>query len=195
MADQSFNCGDEIPKTLQPLKDEALKYDDFKEFSGDYSWNLMRGKYWHITDNPNFELKKDYSPRDLSSMAGGYEGPPGLMVSYTPEVWREYFANRKYAVSVDLSKAQKNKDYTIVNRGFGHEIFISNLDKIEVSKPILIESAMRDQRRYQERIPNSPQDLCCLWKLAKLETKELSKEEKLEQFRKAVAWCKETQWK
>ena len=150
-----------IPTSLKPLAKEARKYDNFDEFSSDYSIDLIRGRYWHITDNPNFSIRK-VAPRDLSSMAMGGT-TPGLMVSYTPEVWRVYFPDRKYAAEIDLSRAYKNKDFTIVNRGFGHEIFIHNLDKVSVIKIIPIQRAIREGDRYNRIIPQSKEALRDFW--------------------------------
>jgi len=150
---------------LKPLAMEAIKYSEFAEFSDDYSFNLMRGRYWHITDNPQFSIEA-ISPSDLSSMAGHYVSPPGLMVSYTPELWYEYFPRRKYAAEIDLSRAYKNKDFTIVNRGFGHEIFVHNLDSISVVKVTPIENAIRTSHQYNKRIPQSKEELRIFWEVA-----------------------------
>lgn len=159
-----------IPSELEPLAQEARKYDDFKEFSDDYSFNLMRGRYWHITDDPNLKLKKEYAPRDLSSMSVSFTGmEPGLMVSYTPEVWSEYFPNRQYAVEVRFPEAVKSEGYTIVNRGFGHEIFIRHLDKVKIGKIIPLKQAIKESDEYNKIIPQSKEKLRSFWELARKE--------------------------
>jgi len=157
-----------IPPELEPLAEEARKYDDFQKFSDDYSFRQMRGRYWHITEDPHFKLKKEYAPRDLSSLSMSFTGiEPGLMVSYTPDVWSEYFPGRKYAVEVRFPEAKKSKDYTIVERGFGHEIFIRNLDKVEVGEIIPIEEAIREEEQYNKIIPQSKEKLKSFWEVAK----------------------------
>jgi len=88
------------------------------------------------------------------------------MVSYTPEVWSEYFPNRKYAVEVRFPEAVKDKDYTIVNRGFGHEIFIRNLDKVKIGKIISLQQAIRQSDEYNKIIPQSKEELKSFWEAA-----------------------------
>ena len=149
----------EVSDRRLSLKREAQKYDDFEEFSRDYSWNLMRGRYWHVTSDPNFKLKKEYAPCDASSLAAGPGGTCGLMVSYTPEVWAAYFPKREYAAEIDLSGACKGVDYMIVDRGFGHEIFVSNIDKVKVVSVVPLEEAVRESDRYNESIPQSEEAL------------------------------------
>lgn len=158
---------DTIQELLKPLADEAKKYSDFKEFSHDYSLKCIRGKYYHLTEDPNFKLKKSYSPRDLSSLSAGYSGTPGLMITCDLELWSEYFPKRKYAVIVDMSKAIKGKDFIVVERGFGHEIFVHNLDIIKVGKPMTLREAIKDMREFDAVIPNSELKLKRFWEKAR----------------------------
>lgn len=153
----------DISKSLKPLGFEVCKYDDFEKYSGQYSWNLMRGRYWHITDDPNFTIK-NIVPRDLSSMGSG-GGPPGLMVSYTPSLWHSMFEKRKYAAEIDLSKAIEGRDFTNVNRGFGHEIFINNLGTVSVKRVTTVKNAVRAENEYNRKIPQSEDALCEFWNI------------------------------
>ena len=138
------------------LADEARKYPTAEDFCNAFSYDVMRGRYWHITDDPEFEIK-DISPRDLSTASAG-GGSHGLMVTSTPEVWRPTFSRREFMAEIDMSAAVPKNDYTIVNRGFGHEVFVHNLDTVSVKnvKPIAV--GMRDaaahHRRMRDRIPS-----------------------------------------
>jgi len=155
-----------IPRKLWPLALEAEKYDNFEKFSQNYSVNLMRGRYWHITDDKNFDLK-EVGPRDLSSLASGEPGEVGLMVSYTPGLWRTYFPKRKFAVEIDLSDAKEHIDYSLVARGFGHEIFVNNLRKIKIGNVVSIQSAIKASNNYNSIIPQNKEDLYELWQIAR----------------------------
>jgi len=153
-----------IPRRLESLAAEACKYDSFEDFSRAFSFGLMRGQYWHVTDDPNFSIRR-IAPRDLSSLSHGEGGEVGLMVSYTPELWASYFPNRRFAAEIDLSRAVPGRDYVLVNRGFGHEVFVKNLDAVRVKRVVPVSTAIRASRYYNEEVvPQSEDKLFDLWR-------------------------------
>jgi len=134
----------------EPLAQEARKYKSAEEFSKAWDIDGMRGRYWHITDSPNFKISKDISPKDATSIGMGQKGGEGLIVSSVPSQWLPYARNRKYISEIDLSKAKPNVDYTIVNRGFGQEVFIKNLDAVSVKSTKPIKQGMADVRNWEK---------------------------------------------
>jgi len=149
-----------------PLVAEAKKYATAKEFCHAFSIDNMHGRYWHITDKPDFSIKR-LSPRDLSTLAGGGTGELGLMVSSNPEHWQDVFPSRRHIAEIDLSKAKPDKDYNIVRRGFGHEVFVKNLDAVSVKKVYPIKKGMAEYRRYFKQVStlmDSQQKCEGLWK-------------------------------
>jgi len=137
-------------KGVEPLAQEARKYKSAEEFSKAWDIDGMRGRYWHITDSPNFKISKDISPKDATSIGMGQKGGEGLIVSSVPSQWLPYARNRKYISEIDLSKAKPNVDYTIVNRGFGQEVFIKNLDAVSVKSTKPIKQGMADVRNWEK---------------------------------------------
>lgn len=148
---------------LDLLAAEARKYSSFGEFESAYSLHCMRGQYWHVTDDSNFSVKA-VAPRDLSSMGSGRGASVGLMVSCDPQLWFHYFSSRRFAAQIDLSRALPDRDYSIVDRGFGHEVFVRNLDVVSVVRVVPVESAIRSARYYNdEAIPQSKEALFDFW--------------------------------
>jgi len=136
-----------IPKSLESLAMDAKKYDKFEDFLRAYAVEGMHGRYWHITKDSNFSIK-EVSPRDLSTLAFGDDSYIGLMVTANPRHWRDIFKERKYVAEIDLSGAIPDKDYNIVNRGFGNEVFITNLKAVKVKKVYPIKEGMKEYSRY-----------------------------------------------
>ena len=164
---------------LDLLAAEARKYSSFEEFSKAYSLDCMRGQYWHVTDDPNFSIKRVH-PSDLSTLSPSGRSPEvGLMVSCDPALWHAVFSERRFAAQIDLSRAfpvpsrpyvsshnglYRSGDYQIVDRGFGHEVFVNNLDAVSVIRVVSIGSALRSARYYNEvAIPQSRDDLFDFW--------------------------------
>jgi len=153
---------------LSPLEKEALKYSEFEEFSKDYSLNQMYGRYWHFTDNPEFKLNKNYMPTDNASGSKGkvIDSGGGFMVTSIPSQWGKasgQLSDRPYAVEVDISELIKNKDFVIVNRGFGQELFIKNLDNLKVSSLMPYKKAMSQASSYIRKLPQSKNELYKIW--------------------------------
>ena len=160
-----------ISTELEPLAQEARKYDSFDKFEKDFSINLAHGLYWHVTDSPDFEIKKGFVPADAVSSGSGKGMQAGLMASNNPEYWYDELGNtRKYAAELDLSNAIPGKDYTFVNRGFGQEIFINNPEAVKVKKTIPIEQAINEFQDYYKILPASKEELQQFYNKAKSQT-------------------------
>lgn len=157
-----------IPKILLPLVAEARKYPTPQEFSHAFSLDIMHGRYYHITHDQNFTIK-EIAPMDASSMVG-QSMDVGLMVSSTPHCWKDgYCSKRGYIAEIDLSRAKPEIDYTIVNRGFGQEIFIHNLKSVTVKNVLPIKKGMVEVNRYHRAIEEnvgSERKAFALWRKA-----------------------------
>lgn len=146
------------PQSLKGLAAEALKTDTLEEFEKDYLVQIKHGTYWHITDNPNFQINPNLGPRDMSSMAAGEMTKGALMVTSHLENWVSEYPDRKYAAEIDMSNVDR-KDYYQVKRGFGNEFFITNPTQAKVVRVVPIQQALRINRYRHGKIPNSYEDL------------------------------------
>src|SRR5690606_37977846 len=73
---------------LYGLKQRALRFDNFKDFSHDYSISVNHGIYYHLTDNPDWTYRTDIGSRDMSSIAGGQIlDPCSFMVAADLDYW------------------------------------------------------------------------------------------------------------
>ncbi len=151
---------------LKGLAAEAKKYDTPEEFEKDFLVHIKHGKYWHITDNPNFKIDSLKGPRDMSSIASGQMEPGKLMITSHLEHWTENYPNRKYAAMIDMSDVHKSH-YWQVKRGFGNEFWVEHPDKAKVMKVLPIHKALSLDRRMHKTLAKhilSSQDLHHFWK-------------------------------
>jgi len=143
----------QYPKELDPLAKEAIKYDSFEEFRKAFLWDLNHGKWWHVTNDPNFTIKKGITPTDYSSMAVGpiSDEKPGLMITGDLEAEAVNMPDRKYAAELDLSEVPP-KYINQVNRGFGNEVSLPEevLDKVKVIRVLPKEQALKEEEKYQD---------------------------------------------
>jgi len=159
----------EIPKVLSPLIDEGQKYDNFQSFEIAYLAKGMSGRYWHITGDRDFTIKK-ITPTDYaaSPMTGIDES--ALQVSNDPHNWIEQLPDRGYIAEIDLSKAKPNRDYAITNRGFGHEIYITNLDSVSVKRTVTLKSGLAMSSAYWGNLQKyiiDTSDLKVIWEVGR----------------------------
>lgn len=157
------------PQELGPLVAEARKCSNFEQFRRDFGIELKHGIYWHITDNPQFTIDKNRGPRDMSSMADGYEEKGKLMITSDLPMWVEYYGDRKFAARIDMS-AVPRKSFFQVSRGFGNEFFVSDPSKARVIAVYGKDRAMLIDAHYDEILTqyiNSDEDLRDFYKYAK----------------------------
>jgi len=157
------------------LTAEAAKHENFESFRKAYTQNIHHGLYFHLTDNPNFNVDEEKGPRDLSSMSSGTNVAKGdLMVTSHLENWHEHYnksgkgITRPYVAVVDLSKSPKGT-YTQVNRGFGNEFYVhgEGARQAKVTKVIPIKNALELSRRYHSKLPGSDEKLLKIYNDAK----------------------------
>ncbi len=142
----------EVLEGLRPLAEEAVKYDTFDEFEKAFLTQIKHGRYYHITDNPNFTIDPEKGPQDLSSMAMGEVDPGKLMITSNPEEWIEFYGEaREYVAIIDMSRVPKEK-YLQVKRGFGNEFFVDDPSRAKVIKVVPVAEAIRDANFYQEAL-------------------------------------------
>jgi hypothetical protein len=139
-----------ITPELEPLAVEARKYKSAEEFVKEFSIGIKHGRYWHITDNPNFTIKPELGPHDMSSLGGGRFTPGKFMVTSDLPYWaEEYTGSRKYVAEIDMSGISP-KEFYQVNRGMGNEFYVDNPAKAKVIKVIPIEQALKEFEQYQK---------------------------------------------
>jgi len=158
-----------IPKILAGLAAEARKYNNIEDFQNAFLGQIKHGRYYHVTEDPNFTIDPLKGPRDRSSMASGEMAPGFLMITSHLENWLPGYANRKYVAIIDMSDVPEDK-YRQVNRGFGNEFWVSDPSKAKVIKVLSRSAAMSDSNRYQSALESfikSPNDLERLYNLAR----------------------------
>jgi hypothetical protein len=159
---------------LYPLKKEALKFDNFKDFSHSYSIYGNHGLYFHLTNNPNFTYDSKIGSRDMSSMANGGSEIGSFMVTSDLENWDYYYnfdendkprksGTRNYVAIVDISDCKYHIGF---GRGFGHEIYLypSEAKKAVILDVLSIEDARKLYKKYRNKMPQSEESLYKLWK-------------------------------
>ena len=149
-----------IPATMQPLAQEAAKYDKFEDFEKAFSHEIKHGRYYHVTDNPNFKIDSSTGPQDASSMAGKPVPAKGkLMITSDLDNWAaEYKGKRQYVAIIDMSEVPKGK-YWQVNRGFGNEFWVDDPSKAKVIKVVPMSQAKVDSRLHHKALPSSKEKL------------------------------------
>ena len=168
---------------LYPLKREALKFDNFKDFSTSYSVYGNHGLYFHLTDNPNWKYNSEIGSRDMSSMADGYSQKGSFMVTSDMEGWDYYYNfddedkprtshTRDYVALIDLGDVKYHIGF---GRGFGHEIYIyPNEAKKAILLDVLpIEESRIFYKKWREIMPESEKALLKLWKEAHKTTEKM----------------------
>ena len=160
----------EYPPELNGLAAEAKKCSTFKEFEHNFSMDLKHGRYYHLTDNPNFTIDSTKGPRDMSSMAGGQMETGKLMITSHLENWDAYYnwkdedteeVTRPYVAIIDMSQVPRNS-YHQVSRGFGNEFWVEDPSKAKVIKVVPIAEGRADAAHDQDimgQYINSKEDL------------------------------------
>ena len=157
-----------IPKTIiDRLKKLAKYYSSYKDFERAWSFDILRGQYWHLTNDPEFKIDPYYHPTDATfGGTEGYKDPKtigGLMVDYNPGHWTSYMKGRKYAAEIDLSDLAPGIDYRPVNRGFGAEIMVFSPEKARVIRVVPVSVALRAHRYWHESGPQNEEELKSIW--------------------------------
>ena len=148
---------------LPGLAAEAIKAGSFDEFKRDFTIQLKHGIYWHLTDNPNFDIDLSLGPRDMSSLGGGGVSPGNLMLTSHLEYWVDTYneeddITRPYAALIDMSDVPR-KAYYQVNRGFGNEFFVSDPGSARVLSVMPIDAALSFDLSYDSQLPQSEEEL------------------------------------
>jgi hypothetical protein len=147
------------PQSLRGLASEAIKSGSFENFEKDFSMEIKHGTYWHITDDPNFQIDLNKGPRDMSSMSPTSESSgSGLMVTTHLENWLPYFKDRKYVAEIDMSNVDR-RHYYQVSRGFGNEFFVTDPSKARVVRVLPLQQALRLNRYRHGVLPKSREEL------------------------------------
>ena len=135
--------------SLNELALEARKAPSFEEFKKDFLQEIKHGKYYHVTDNPNFSIDKLKGSRDMSSMGGGSFEPNTLMMTSDLDNWTDFYGkDRPFVVELDVSGVPR-EDYKQVNRGFGNEFFVKNADNVKIKNILPVDEAIKRDNVYR----------------------------------------------
>jgi hypothetical protein len=158
-----------VPKMLAGLAAEAKKAPTFDEFEKDFIIDLKHGRYYHLTDNPNFVIDPQKGPRDMSSMAGGTMEPGKLMITSHLDNWAAYYGkSRPYVAIIDMSAVPRDA-YHQVKRGFGNEFWVENPAAAKVVNVMPMAAAKASDRRFTkvlEQTVESENDLMAFYEAA-----------------------------
>jgi hypothetical protein len=145
---------------LQPLEAEALKYDNFEDFKTAYQNDIKHGRYWHVTDKPDFDIDLEYAPRDMSSLSNGSGSNPGLMLTSHLGHWLYHYPNRQYVAEIDMSQVPSS-EYRQVNRGFGNEFWVTpkGAALAKVVKIYDRAGASKADSKYFKKLPQNREQL------------------------------------
>ena len=162
-----------LKRSWRPIFELAQQYDTFDDFRHDWVVKNYHGTYWHVTSDPNFKIDPHYIPREGSSMGmgegGPSEGPGALEVTVDPQNWGAVFeGTRKYIARIELGDAKPGVDFQDTTRGFGHEIWVNNIDKAKVTKVYPWKQGIAANRRLYEGggLPQSEEELRAIWERA-----------------------------
>ena len=149
--------------SINYLMNEAKKYDTFEDFKKAYIIQIKHGLYWHLTDNPNFNVDLEKGPRDMSSLTFNDSFTPGaLMITSHLEYWDDFYnedeITRGYAALIDMSESDISNYYQ-VNRGFGNEFFVNDASQVKVVGVYPINEAKRINDLYNELLPSNDDEL------------------------------------
>jgi hypothetical protein len=147
------------------LQQQALVYEDFKEFAEAY-WNeCARGLYWFPTDDPNFDL-------DLKMDTLAKDGK--FIVYCNPELALSSRGNKdkEYVVELNLSAVPRSK-IQVVRGSQGAKIKVKDLkNAFLVRPPLNAQKAMRSWRYQQGLLPSSKEQLKVFYDTAHAVAKE-----------------------
>jgi hypothetical protein len=117
-------------------------------------WGKTAGSYWHITDNPNFQINPQHVPFDAA--APDQQQDPGLMVTQDPHYWAamlhshpEELASgeyenpnpRQYAAEINLDNVPPEHHW-LTGRGFGDERWVDRPDLAQVKRVVPLQHAL-----------------------------------------------------
>lgn len=184
------------PQSLRGLAAEALKCNSAKEFEKDYIVEIKHGTYWHVTEDPNFQIDPLKGPKDMSSMANGQMTKGALMVTTDLRNWVEHYGElRAYAAEIGMSGVPKSEFYQ-VRRGFGNEFWVKDSSKAKVLRVMPVKEALRLDKYRHTKMTGSYGELEAFYNRVWKEFKEFSNKEinlNMNKMAKTVSgnysWC------
>lgn len=144
---------------LQQLKNDAQNAGSFENFKKGWISDIKHGKYYHVTENPNFQIEQNLGPRDMSSMSSGRPSVGSLMITSDPAAWAEYYGqSRPYISEIDVSQIPY-KELKQNDRGMGNEFFIENAKNAKVVKTSSVEKMLKAHEEYMKKLPQNEAEL------------------------------------
>jgi hypothetical protein len=187
--DKAQELNKKSPKPLKGLHAEAAKYNNFNDFKKAFLNEIKHGTYWHVTDNPNFQIDPKTGPRDMTSLGMGKKDTGALMMTSHLEHWVDFYGkkNRPYAALIDMSDVHPD-DYKQVNRGFGNEFYVKNSQKAKTIKVMPVDEAIKYNQKQRKKMPQNEEELRNLYE--SVHKQNSSKSQNLEKTRGTLTFPK-----
>jgi hypothetical protein len=158
---------------LYGLLAEAKKHDNFESFEKAYFQGL-KGRYYHLTDNSNFNINLKTGPRDTVSTGISTPDVGALMVTSDPTDWDSEYndegnhVTRPFTAVINLSNAPKGSYYS-TTRGYGQETYVSpeGVKHAKVDVVLTREQALADFAKHRKTAPQNRQELQAIYESVK----------------------------
>ena len=142
------------------LKEIAQFFPVFGDFEKAFQ-NGLTGRYWHITNDPNFTIRGTTTDVTIGETDGFFCTP-------LPDQWRYYAKTRPWCVEVVLrgrpGLEDGEGDYWEGVPGDGRQVFVPDpVRTVEVVKVTSYEAASAAARRYWATLPDTAEGLARLW--------------------------------
>jgi hypothetical protein len=157
---------DTAAQQLEQQRQERKKYDANKDAWGIGQPVMSReaSSYWHVTDDPNFQVNPNQIPFDTN------EGKkPGLFVSQDPHYWASMFNSHPEELASNEYENETPRGYLAEmnaqpegfgNRGYGQEWFIDHPSQDQVKRVWPMQEGLNE---YDRQAPDREQEAIQQW--------------------------------
>lgn len=156
---------DSIPDILDLLAAEARKAGNFETFASDFFDQKKTGYYWHLTENPNFQIDPTIGPTLVSEYETEISDPHigKLMITSDLEHWAFCYScaskhTRPYAALIDMSEVPREA-YQQTGKIFGNEFWVEDPANAEVIALLQIEDALELDMYERTQLPKTLEEL------------------------------------
>jgi hypothetical protein len=157
---------DTAAQQLEQQRQERQEYDANKGAWGIGQPVMSReaSSYWHVTDDPNFQVNPNQIPFDTN------EGKkPGLFVSQDPHYWASMFNSHPEELASNEYENETPRGYLAEmnvqpegfgNRGYGQEWFIDHPSQDQVKRVWPMQEGLNE---YDRQAPDREQEAIQQW--------------------------------
>jgi hypothetical protein len=132
------------------LVELAQKFPSYEQFAKAWKYDGLRGQYWHVTDQQNFEV----------------DGTRALTATNDLDHWAGAYPDRQFAAELDLSAGDFGTHYKNSTAGFGHTLNVEPGAPVGVRRVMPLKNALRSWRRFHRLEPKTDTELRQLWEFA-----------------------------